>query len=344
MFRTSFPAALVFSALILAGCAHDKLLRQETQAFAAAAQKSNAVGREFYERQIRNDRELWATLHQLDPTCTPASVKPSYFRLDGGAGGLCSKSASSPGKQPSFDLSRADFAGQYAALKFIESYLGALAKAAGDPTLDASKDFAAAAADLNTLLTVFGMQAMADDRTTAIGDLVGLVEELSKEHKSARAIRAIVAEKRQGAESAFQQIVDALKRDKSLENDTQASMRTILDVAGNASYTGLSDIQSADARREFIELHYLRVDEVDRIAQCEEGASDKAPADVRYSEKELCGSPAAGVMQAAQQSHREFLGLIDGRLSKAQKQKLIKLQRQNLMRAIKLYLGLIAAF
>ncbi len=49
-------------------------------------------------------------------------------------------------------------------------------------------------------------------------------------------------------------------------------------------------------------------------------------------------------MQAAQQAHHEFLGLIDGRLSKAQKEKLIALQRQNLMRAVKLYLGLVTAF
>lgn len=344
MFRTSIHAALTFSALMLAGCAHDKLLRQETQAFAATAQKSSAQGREFYERQIRDDRELWASLYQLDRKCTPASFRPSYFRLDGGAGALCSERAPSPGEPPSSELSRSHFAHQYAALKFIESYLVALTKAAGDPTLDASKDFAAAAADLNTLLTTFGMQTMAEDRTTAIGELVGLVEELSKERKSAKAIRAIVAEKRQGAESAFQLIVDSLKQDTGNEKTTRAAMLATLAMVGNASDAGVWGRQSGDARRKFLELRYRDIDEKERILECERNASDKTPAGVRYSEKALCVSPAAGMMQAAQQAHREFLGLIDGRLSKAQKEKLIKLQRQNLMRAIKLYLGLVAAF
>ena len=344
MFRTSFYAALAFSALISTGCAHDKLLRQETQAFVAATQKSNAAGQEFYDRQIRKDHELWASLHQLDRKCTPASLRNSYFRTDlkAGAVGLCLESAPSQGKQPSFDLSRADFAGQYAALKFVESYLGALAKASGDPTLHASKDFAAAAADLNTLLAVLGMKKVQDGRITAVGDLAGLLEDLSKEHKSAKAIRAIVAEKRLRAESAFQEIVDALKRDKSHENATLASANALMDLAGNS--TEALGISGAEARRIVIEMHYASIDEQDRVAKCEKSASGEVPEGVRYSEKELCRYPAAGVMQVAQQAHREFLGLIDGRLSKAQKQKLINLQRENFIRVFKLYLSVVAAF
>ncbi|NUQ86303.1 MAG: hypothetical protein HUU11_16480, partial [Anaerolineales bacterium] len=215
MFRNLFVAALALSFAGLSGCAHDKLLRLETKDFAASAKDSEVRGRAFYDDLIKNDRELWIALNQFDPECKPPSMRPSFFRADLPGRRLCDAEPSRPKQPQAHELRRIDFAAEYAALAFVARYLTALSKAAEDPELGAREEFVAAAGDLNLLLEVFKQNKIEQDRIDAIGDLVGLIEDLAKEHRSAEEIRKIVADNRDAADRAFRELILALKNDQA---------------------------------------------------------------------------------------------------------------------------------
>jgi hypothetical protein len=340
MYRTLFVAVLVLSFACLSGCAHDKLLRLETKDFTASAKDSEARGRAFYDDLIKNDRELWVALHQYDPNCKPHSMQPSFFRSDLSGRRLCDATPQRPEQRPAFDLKRSDFATEYAALAFIARYLTALSKAAADPELDAREDFVAAAQDLNLLLEVFRERKIEQNRIDAVGDLVGFINELAKEHHSAKEIRSIVAENRHAVDRAFGQLILVLKKDKFHENALDSAKSALAMVADTAPDGSLG----AASRKKVIELHYAKEDALQRAKDCENSASKNKYPEIGIGEHDLCGFPEAGVMFAAWRSHRAFLGLIDGRMSKRQKARLIGLQRENFRRIAKLYLDIVGVF
>jgi hypothetical protein len=334
MARVRFDCIALAALLALTGCAHDKLLRLETAEYALAAKDAQSKGREFYDRLLRQDREFWVARYQQDPECTPESMKKSYARDDLPGNRFCSGEQQSAKDEPLRDLRRSDFASRYAALSFIGHYLDALAKASADPELGAKQDFAAAVGDLNTLLSALKKGGVPDEQTSAIGELVGFVEELSKEHRSAEEIRSIVAERRSRVDGAFRVLVLALKDDKSLEKAT--SNMDLLERIVIAN--GASGNNARELRRQIMEKHFLMQDERQRIEACEKAASTRPDGKLGLSERDLCAIPEAGLMLAAWQSHDAFLKLIDGHLSAKQKARLLRLQRENFMRLTKLYL------
>lgn len=340
MFRNLFVAALALSFAGLSGCAHDKLLRLETKDFAASAKDSEVRGRAFYDDLIKNDRELWIALHQFDTNCKPHSMQPSFFRSDLPGRRLCDATPERPGQRPAFDLKRSDFAAEYAALAFISRYLTALSKAAADPELGAREDFVAAAGDLNLLLEVFRQQGIAQNRIDAVGDLLGLIEELAKEHRSAAEIRSIVAENRDATGKAFRQLILALKRDQHHQTALASAKSALAIVADTAADGSLG----AASRKRVIELHYADIDARQRTEDCGNSASADVYPEIGIGERDLCGFPEAGVMLAAWRSHRAFLDLIDGRMNKRQKARLIALQRENFRRIARLYLDIAGVF
>ncbi|MGN6152174.1 MAG: hypothetical protein ACTHOH_09230 [Lysobacteraceae bacterium] len=334
MARVRFDCIALAALLVLPGCAHDKLLRLETAEYALAAKDAQSKGRAFYDGLIRQDREFWIARYQRDPACKPESMSPSYANGNLPGNRICSSDPKSEKDNPLHDLRRTDFASRYAALSFIGHYLDALAKASVDPELGAEEDFTAAVGDLNTLLSAFKEQKIPDTKTAAIGKLVGFMEELSKEHRSAEEIRLIVAERRSGVDDAFRVLVLALKDDKSLEKATSNIILLDRMVIAN----GASGSEARELRRQVMEQHFLMQDDVQRIEACEKAASTRPDGKLGLSERDLCAIPEAGLMLAAWQSHDAFLDLIDGHLSAKQKARLVRLQRENFMRLAELYL------
>lgn len=321
-------------ALALSGCAHDKLLRLETAEYAVAAKDAQSKGRAFYDGLIRQDREFWIALNQLDATCKPASMKASYVRGDLSGDRICTQQKTSDGDQALSELDRATLRKQYAALSFIEHYLEALSKASAEPELKAKENFDAAIGDVNTLLSAFKAEEIPTTETAAVGELIGLMEELSSDHESAEDIRRIVAERRDRTDAAFRQLILALKRDRKDEENVQSIKALIESLVG----AGANGEPSRKARRRQMEMHFQQRDESFRIAECEAAAGkDTIPA-LGLSEKDLCPYQEAGMMLAAWRSHNAFLDLIDGRLSAKQKARLVRMQRENFMRMVKLYL------
>lgn len=321
-------------ALALSGCAHDKLLRLETAEYAAAAKDAQSKGRAFYDGLIRQDREFWVALNQFDANCKPESMEKSFVRVDLPGNRICTQQQANDQDLPLSELDRAALRKQYAALSFIDHYLEALSKASAEPELKAKEDFDAAIGDINTLLSAFKAEEIPTAETAAVGDLIGLMQALSNEQESATKIRQAVADRRDGADVAFRQLILALKRDRKDEEN----IRSIKALAESVAGAGANGEPGRKARRRQMEMHFQQRDESFRIAECEAAAAkDTIPA-LGLSERDLCPYPEAGMMLAAWRSHKAFLDLIDGRPSAKQRARLVRLQRENFMRMVKLYL------
>lgn len=370
-------ATVLFFLSALCGCAHDKLLRLETQDYVKVAEKTEASGRAFYDGMIEGDRALWAELYAIDEKCTPKSLGPSAFsadtngdrNIDGKDRGFCLSLSDEKDIRVSNEIDRGMFQRQYAALAFLRSYLTALATASADPELSAEKEFKAAAADFEILLNALknlkkkkknaeGKEEalLSDDQIGVVSSLIGSIEELSKNHTSAKEIRRAVESNRYKVNSAFDVLTAAMKEDKSL-SDLTIEMNSTLN-----SYVALqatSQDKTREARKKLIFAHYQRIDaqekESRRILACN-AAADTASKNAHKSqddeakrkaelEKQLCEFPEAGAMLAAKQASLDFIDLaLEGRMSAKQKARLIKMQRENFMRAVSIFIDVTTAF
>lgn len=339
MFQHFRCFAVCFTALLVAGCAHDVLLRTETKAFTETAGKSEAAGRSFYAGLIAEDRALWGILHRADRDCVPDMFGRAYFIASDEPHDLCSAVPRNTTQAAASGIDQDAFKVQYAALSFVKTYLKALAEVSADPELDARDSFASAAADLNVLVGALDKQAIPEARIGAVGDLEQMLRELSTNRKSAKAIRKIIATNRVDIDADFRRLIDWLKRDTSAARASNAATMAVL-----ATLSTNDDAIGADARQWRIERQYADHDRNAALQRCLADAKDVVPPQPGLSERDLCKYPEAGVMLAGWRAHGELLGLIDGRPSKKQKAKLMKLQRENFMRVVKLYLDLIGVF
>jgi hypothetical protein len=330
-----FRLFAITAAILLCGCAHNQLLRLETKDYVVTADRAEASGRAFYDGIIASDRALWAGLHAFDARCTPRSLRESYFNPDGSSRGLCSTTPPFKGAQPGEDIDRATFAKQYAALDFVASYLKALAEASADPELKAADAFKLAAADLDVLFRLFKAENPLDkDGAAAIQELVGLIDELAQDARSAAEIRALVRERGARADAAFAALSEWLVRDARLKqatDDISLHFNVFRAIDG-----GASDVE----RGRIIETHYAGIDARETVAR--RYAACMARAEVAL--RRFCAHPEAGLMYLAGQSHRELVGLADGRMNARQKARFMALQRAYFFRVASLFLDLTGAF
>ncbi len=323
------------AALFASGCAHNQLLRLETKDYVATAQHAEAGGRAFYDGIIASDRALWAGLHAFDARCTPRSLRESYFNPEGASRGLCSATPPFKGAQPSEDIDRATFAKQYAALDFVASYIKALAEASTDPELKAADSFKQAAADLDVLFRLFNAENPLDkDGAAAIQELVGLIDELAQDARSAAEIRALVRDRGPRADAAFAALGEWLVRDARLKQATDG-MNLYFNVL-RAVDGGASDVE----RGRIMETHYAGIDAREAVAR--RYAACMAGAEVE--QRRFCAHPEAGLMHLAGQSHRELVGLAGGNMNARQKARFMKLQRAYFFRVASLFIDLTGAF
>lgn len=350
---------------LLCGCAHDKLLRLETQDYVKVAEKTEASGRAFYDGMIESDRALWAELYAIDEKCTPKSLGPSAFsadtnddgNVDSKDKGFCLSLSDEKDLRISNEIDRDMFQRQYAALAFLRSYLTALATASADPELSAEKEFKAAADDLALLSEALRVKSMLDkNQLEAVGNLIDFMENLSKEHRSAKEIRGIVETEHKNVHAAFDVLIEAMRKDISLKRST-ASLKGAIEVF--IAQTAPMDDKTMERRKKIIAMHYARIDieekEQHRIAACSaipekkiEQAIEARDAEAEESarrEKSHCEFPEAGAMLAAKQASLDFIDLaLEGRMSAKQKARLIKMQRENFMRAVSIFIDVTTAF
>lgn len=364
MFMYRMMIAIALAASLLSGCAHDELLRLETQDYVKVADKVEASGRAFYDGMVEGDRALWAELYALDEKCTPESLRPSIFtsdtnrdgKIDDADNGFCDAELDENSKFISREIERSMFAEQYAALAFLRSFLTALANASADPELRASKEFKAAAVDLAALSKALNKKApLTGEQVEAFGNLIDFMEELSRDHRSAKEIRQIIEDNHEDVSAAFDVLIAAMQKDKSLQGATGSLKNSLEQVHDRAS----AKDKIKEMRRKLIASHYARVDteekEIQRVDACEAIADRKIrhAQDARGEdeekqarlEKAICPFPEAGAMLAAKQANQDFVDLaLEGRMSNKQKARLMKLQRENFMRAVSIFIDLTGVF
>lgn len=325
--------------IALCGCAHDALLREETQKFVEVARKSEAAGTAFYDGIIAKDREIWVFLHRVDPDCKPEPIGISYSQDSGGPLNFCRAPKPDETDFPLEGINRDKFGSRYAALQFIDTYLVALAKVSEDPKLDASENFKSAASKLNLLLDVLKEENVSDARVGAVADLALMLEQLSMDRESAKAIRAIAVKDSQRIDANFTQLIVWLDRDEATKIAQNRLFEGILSqVSDSNQNVGL------EARRMWMENRFQKIDSEQKIAQCKSDASAETIDGTSFSQQSLCGRTAAGAMLAGWQAHKGFVSLIGGNMSKKQKARLLSLQRQNFFKILKLYVDFTGVF
>lgn len=332
-------ATVLFSLSALCGCAHDALLREETQRFVEVGQKSEIAGRAFYDNIVAKDREVWVFMYRVDPDCKPKPFGESYSDQSDNPLNICTRKKHKDTDPPLEAVSRETFGSRYAALAFIDSYLEALAKVSQAPKMDASQNFKVAASDLNLLLDALKQEKVADVKIGAVADLVSMLEQLSKDRESAKAIKKIADDKAQRVDADFKQLIVWLSLD--------VSAKKAQDSLFNATLSQISDSDKdigGQARARWLENGFRQVDEARSVQACKQKANADPIPEIGLSERDLCGKTSAGVMLGGWRAHKELLSLIDGRMSKKQKARLLKLQRENFFRILKLYLDITSAF
>jgi hypothetical protein len=333
-----FANVLLLAALC--GCAHDALLREETQKFVEVARKSETAGTAFYDGIIAKDREIWVFLHRVDPDCKPKPLGESYSdESDENPLNFCRSTKRNDIDVPILAFTRDNFASRYAALEFIDSYLQALADVSQDPTLDGSENFKSAAAKLNHLLQALEKEQVSDARISAVSDLAGMLKQLSEDRESARAIRSIAGEKSKRVDADFKQLINWLEKDEVKKTAQNSRFDGILSqVSDSNQNVGL------EARRMWIENSFQKIDREQKVTQCSRDASAETIDGTSFSQRSLCGKTAAGSMLAGWQAHKDFVSLIDGNLSKKQKAHLLSLHREKFFRILKLYVDFAGVF
>lgn len=355
-------------AAMLQGCVRSQLLRQETQAFAKTAGDASAAGTKFYRDLIDNDRDLYTTLYVLDASCRPPSLgRPIYWltggspeppedkRLETSKGKQKKTPADKPADKPAETPKRwcADqpvpgtyalfsefgydsFEREFATLAFTSSYVAALAELAADPKATASKQFADAAADLNTLLAAANKDPVLNkDQIEAASSLFGLLQELSSNARSAREIRALLAAKSAEATKNFERLSDGLLKDPAFNE-------AIFDakVAIAVELVRFRGPAQPFERHMALTGYYRAIDTQRSINAIRRNCEATAKPDA----SKYCGATAAGLMHAAAQAHTDLLNLAAGNLSTEQKAKEAKLAYARFIGVVRLFVSLAAAF
>jgi uncharacterized protein (UPF0147 family) len=324
---------------MLCGCAHDALLREETQKFVEVAHRSETAGTAFYDGLVKKDREIWAFIHRVDPDCKPQPVGKSYSDATNDPLNFCKSRSSDPMELPLIMATRDKFSSRYAALEFISGYLEALAEVSQDPKIDASERFKSSAERLNLLLQTIREDNISDARIEAVASLANMLQQLSKDRESAKAIRRIAAENAEKIDADFRRLIVWLSHDevmKTSQNDRLGGM--LSQVSDSDSSAGMQ------ARTMWIENRFYVIDLKQKFDECVRKASDEQIPGLELSKRDLCGKTAAGAMLAGWQAHQDFVSLIDGRLNAKQKARLMQLHRSNFFKVLKLYLDVTGVF
>jgi len=334
---------LLAGAALLQGCVQNQLLRQETQAFAATADKAATEGATFYSHLIESDRQLYAAFYVLDGTCRPPSIS-----VDGRVHWLkeprsktperwCADWAAPDTQTLSSELTYESFAREFAALSFMANYVAGLLELAANPEADAGKRFAGAAADINTLLAAANKDPVLNkDQIEAASGLFGFLQELSSEATSAHEIRSLL--KKNGARTMenFQALTKSLLADSAFNNaDLEARIATATTAL---KFRPLPD---PFLRHTMLTGYYEAID-LNRTlgafkARCEVKAK-------KADDRKFCGAQAAGLMHAASVAHADLLSLAAGDLNDAQKAKAAKLAYARFIGVVRLFVSLTGAF
>ena len=320
---------ILLSLATLCGCARNTLLREEAHDFAEGAATAALGSRAFYDSAIATDRELRIALLTLDSDCVPAELRPDP------GGPACTIAGETVELRGA--LTRDSFSREYAHLDFLASYLAALAELTADIESHSGENFKAAKADLDTLLAIVGNDApLSDDAAGAVSELLDFVNTLSKEHASAKEIRAVLRSKGDRAHQGLTALAKALLQDAQLREAGEAAVHRITEVSVQQGLLG-----DATARAQTLQSWYARDDRRHAAAVLAQHCKDTtADADARR----FCGAPAAGLMAAAAATHRELLDLEEGKLNARQKARQARIVYGRFMQAAKLFVKLVAVF
>ncbi len=313
----------------LAGCAHDALLREETGAFAKHAGAAAEAGITFYDDVVGADRALRTTLIVLDRNCLPAEI-------NAGHPALCTLGEA---KVPIGGVFTPEtFEREYAQLRFLASYIGALAKFAGDIDSNSGANFEAAKEDLEAFRALFGngKPVLDDDRTEAVSSLLDFLNQLANESASAKQIRLLLETQGEHAATALETLATGLLEDNV---QLESALRT---NAGLQRFIVRHGLVDDPGTRGALLTSYYAAGDLDRATTAKRTrclASDRPDA-----EKRFCGAPAAGLMHAAADAHRELVVLSTGTLNVRQRARLARLSYERFVTAVKLFVDLRSVF
>lgn len=313
--RRRLARAWLLAALpaLLAGCATNALLLEETRRFADRAGEASRAGTAFYDGLVSAEEQRWQTLYMLDPDCIPPrpalrgdDVYVDPVKPEGARDYDWCRTAGAP--PHAHVVTRESLAVEYAALSFVAAYVDALAQAATLPEAHGGDNFVEALGDLETLRRVAdrdGKPLLDEAQTAAVGGLVDFIAEIGKEALASKKVRAVVERDAARAGKTLEMLADALLADAVMESASAALERQDLKHAVIAASddpmvrrTVLEGWHAATNRRREVAA---------RIARCEQRAA-ALPAGQAAAARKYCRAPAAGLVHAARAMHDELLG------------------------------------
>lgn len=315
--------------LCLSGCgANNALLREEVDRFTHSARIAGTAGETTYDNVIDADRKLRTTMLVLDPRCIPREFA-------GDALSPCSIGDTQVVR--SATLSRKDLARQYAHLRFVESYVSALAKWAGDIEPKAGLAFTQARNDLKTVQDLFesNTKNLTEERTEAASDLFDFLTQVSQERRSADEIRAILGRDAVKVEAALRKLAKGLLQDDQFI----VAAHTTSDVVQKITlHLGVPD---AEVRATMLANLYAHED---WLADKEEVAQACEASNQPDWIKQYCDVPAAGLMAAAAVAHRDLTELAAERLNARQRARRTQLAWERFIATARLFVNLRTAY
>lgn len=312
----------------LAGCgAKNALLREETAAFAESAAVATDRGVAFYDDVVDADRELRKMLLKLDAGCIPSEFAAGTPQCRIG------DAATAVGGS----LPRSTFAFERAQLSFLANYIGALADLAGDVESHAGANFESAIGDLEAIRALFGSSSalISDERIAATSSLLDFINELSKEHASAKAIRQKLESDGPRAREAFDVLAAKLKEDNrfltgALDEQKKWSQFVVARQLIDAPEARAAALTSAYATADLLD------EQDERTKRCTATASPAM--------KPYCGAPAAGLMAAAAIAHSDLISLAAGNYTAEHKARMAKIALKRFVAAAKLFVSLTGVY